>query len=171
MNAIRASGLIPVNPRIVINKYTQLLMYIAEQAIIYWYPDWIHHSIYTSQVIYIMYCTMLSMDRDLEGRRWLHVEVGRQESYRRYDKKNMQKEFFLYNQSLSSSKSSISGFSCFKNINIYICIGGTKALADASTKNASFFYMLPKVGFLVHPRYYVHCTSPLVHSRLASFFS
>ena len=32
-----------------------------------------------------MYCIMLSMDRDLEGRRWLHVEVGRQESYQRYD--------------------------------------------------------------------------------------
>ena len=85
MNAMRASGLIPVSPRIVINKYTQLPMYIVEQAIIYCYPDWIHHSIYTSQVIYIMYCTILSTDRDLEGRRWLHMEVGRQESYRRYD--------------------------------------------------------------------------------------
>ena len=73
---MRSSGLIPDNPRIVINKYTQHLMYIAERAIINWYPDWIHHSIYTSQVIYIMYCTMLSTDRDLEGRRWLHVEVG-----------------------------------------------------------------------------------------------
>ena len=35
MDAMRASGLIPVNPRIVINKYTQLLMYIAEGAINY----------------------------------------------------------------------------------------------------------------------------------------
>ena len=32
-----------------------------------------------------MNCTKLSTNRDLEGRRWLHVEVGRQESYRRYD--------------------------------------------------------------------------------------
>ena len=31
-----------------------------------------------------MNCTKQSMDRDLEGRRWLHVEVRRQESYRRY---------------------------------------------------------------------------------------
>ena len=32
-----------------------------------------------------MNCTKQSTDRDLEGRRWLHVEVGRQESYLRYD--------------------------------------------------------------------------------------
>ena len=30
LHGMRASGLIPVNPRIVMNKYTQLLMYIAE---------------------------------------------------------------------------------------------------------------------------------------------
>ena len=35
MDAMRASGLIPVNPIIVINKDTQLPMYIVEQAIIY----------------------------------------------------------------------------------------------------------------------------------------
>jgi len=34
MYALRASGLIPVNPLIVINKDTQLPMYNAEQAII-----------------------------------------------------------------------------------------------------------------------------------------
>jgi len=35
MDAIRAPGLIPVNPLILINKDTQLPMYIVEQAIIY----------------------------------------------------------------------------------------------------------------------------------------
>ena len=32
-----------------------------------------------------MNCTKQSTDRDLEVRRWLHVEVGRQVSYQRYD--------------------------------------------------------------------------------------
>ena len=35
MDSMRASGLITVNPRIVINKDTKLPMYIVEQAIIY----------------------------------------------------------------------------------------------------------------------------------------
>ena len=38
--AMRASGLIPVIPLIVINKDTQLPMHIEGQAIIYWRPDW-----------------------------------------------------------------------------------------------------------------------------------
>ena len=43
-----------------------------------------------------MNCTKQSTDRDLEGGRWLHVEVGevgRQESYRRYD--NSRDTWFL----------------------------------------------------------------------------
>ena len=61
-------------------------------------------------------------------------------------------DFFL-------TKSSISGFSCFKNLHIYTCKkncikslcpltarggpGGVKALADTSDKNAMFFHVLP----------------------------
>ena len=41
--AMRASGLIPVIPLIVINKDTQLSMYIEGQAIIYWCSGWGYH--------------------------------------------------------------------------------------------------------------------------------
>ena len=59
MDAMRASGLIPVNPIIVINKDTQLPMYIVEQAIIYWRSGWIHHSyLYQPDNIhYVLYFT------------------------------------------------------------------------------------------------------------------
>ena len=41
---LRASGLIPVIPLIVINKDTQLPMCIEEQAINYWRSGWVHYS-------------------------------------------------------------------------------------------------------------------------------
>ena len=47
-SAMRASGLIPVIPPIVINKDTQLPMYIEGQEIIYWCSGW-DYNIYLYQ--------------------------------------------------------------------------------------------------------------------------
>ena len=54
----------------------------------YWSYGWVHYRyLYPSQIRYIhMYCTVQSMKWDLQGHHRLHVEVGRQGSYRRYDK-------------------------------------------------------------------------------------
>ena len=55
---MRASGLIPVNPRIVINKYTQLQCILQEERSTSYILTSIHHSIYTSQVRYTMFCNI-----------------------------------------------------------------------------------------------------------------
>ena len=58
-SAIRTSGLIPVIPLIVINKDTQLPMYIEEQAINCWWSGRVHYSyLYQPDNIrYVLYYT------------------------------------------------------------------------------------------------------------------
>ena len=57
MDAMRASGLIPVNPLIVINKDTQLPMYIEGRSFTDALAGYIT-AIYTNQILYTL-CTVL----------------------------------------------------------------------------------------------------------------
>ena len=47
------------------------------------------HTIYTQPDKVHMYCTIQSMNCALQGRRQLHVEIGRLGSYRGYDNNNV----------------------------------------------------------------------------------
>jgi hypothetical protein len=81
-SAIRASGLIPDIPHTVIIKILNFQSVLKDKRSITDDLAGFITAIYTSQIVYIMYCTIQSMNRDLVG---LHVEVGRQGSYQRYD--------------------------------------------------------------------------------------
>ena len=62
-------------------------MCIEEQAIIADAMVWVITAIYTQPDKVHMYCTIISMNCALQGRRRLHVEVGRLGSDQGYDKK------------------------------------------------------------------------------------